>query len=170
MGKFIDITGRRFGRWTVFALHPKRYRGGTVWHCRCDCGTERVVNGGNLRHGVSTSCGCIAREKTIKRCTKHGHSRRGKVTSIYQRWLSMLQRCFNPNNAAYCHYGDRGITVHERWLDFVGFYADVGEPPPGLWLDRINNDGDYEPWNWRWAPPWTQVVNRRRRKKSNGAR
>jgi hypothetical protein len=86
---------------------------------------------------------------------------RGKVTSAYSRWVSMLQRCFNPNHKDYRYYGGRGITVCERWLDFVNFLADMGEPPPGLSLDRINVNGDYEPGNCRWATASEQVRNRR---------
>jgi len=75
----------------------------------------------------------------------------------------MLQRCFNPNNPAFPDYGGRGITVCDDWRSFVNFYADMGDPPPGLSLHRINNDGNYEPTNCIWAPPSVQNANRRRR-------
>jgi hypothetical protein len=166
--RLIDITGKRFGRWQVLAVHPERRRYGTackavsvLWLCRCDCGTERVVFSCNLRRGLSTSCGCRKREKTRERSTKHGQARRGKVTRAYIRWLSMLQRCFNPNNKCYCYYGARDVTVCIRWLTFENFYADVGDPPPGLSLDRINVNGDYEPGNCRWATPTEQARNQR---------
>jgi hypothetical protein len=74
----------------------------------------------------------------------------------------MLQRCFNPNNPAYCYYGERGITVCEQWLKFENFYADMGPPPPGRTIDRINNDGNYEPGNCEWATQAEQVANRRK--------
>src|SRR5215831_10569062 len=109
-----DLTEQRFGRWTVLAIHPRRMRYGktghavaVLWLCRCECGTERVVFGNNLHRRLSTSCGCLKREKLIERNTKHGHARRGKHTSIYDRWVSMRQRCSNPNNNSYVNYGGR---------------------------------------------------------------
>jgi len=82
-------------------------------------------------------------------------------TKIYRIWAGMLRRCRNPNDAAFHDYGGRGIRITERWRKFENFYADMGEPPPGLSLDRINNDGNYEPSNCRWATQSEQVNNRR---------
>jgi len=160
-GRRIDLTGRRFGRWTVLAIHPERYRHcrGTFtrWICRCDCGIERVVLGGSLRSGRSKSCGrCIHHHRIT-----HGHCRFGRATRIYEVWHSMMQRCCNPNHRAYASYGGRGIRVCERWHSFVSFLVDMGEPPPGLSLDRRNNDGNYEPGNCRWATHSEQMRNRR---------
>ena len=175
----IDLAGKRFGRWTVLAIHPERVRHGrarkavnVLWLCRCDCGTERVVFGMNLRRGLSTSCGCRTREKTRERNTRHGHACRGKVTSAYSRWVSMLQRCFNPNDKEYRHYGGRGITVCERWLDFVNFFADMGDPPRACRSIASTIDGDYGPDNCRWADAKQQRQNRRpskqrKRRRSN---
>jgi hypothetical protein len=165
--KLIDLTGKRFGRWTVLAIHPKRMRYGRrrhaviFWYCACACGNKRIVTGGSLRSGNSTNCGCRTREKTRERNTKHGHARRGRLTRAYVRWAAMLRRCFNPNVREYCNYGGRGVTVCERWLKFENFYADMGDPPPGKWLDRRDNDGDYEPGNCRWTTPTEQARNRR---------
>lgn len=158
--------GQRFGRWTILAMCAERNRHGKVcWLCRCSCParTERAVPGNTLRSGLSRSCGCIAREKTKKRLTTHGMT----GTSIHNRWKAMKQRCYNPNARWYSNYGARGIGVCEDWLpDFQAYYADVGDvPSDGLTLDRINNDGNYQPDNVRWADRFVQAANQRPRKK-----
>ena len=94
---------------------------------------------------------------------RHGHNRKvGRKTPTYLSWDNMIQRCTNPNRPEYPYYGGRGITVCDRWRSYENFLADMGERPDGLTLDRINNDGNYEPGNCRWADRETQVRNRRR--------
>lgn len=160
--RLIDIIGKRFGCWTAAALRPERSRSGeAVWICYCDCGTKREVTGSSLRRGNSTNCGCLQREDLRRRNTKHGHAARGRETSAHRRWAAMLRRCLNPNTKDYCNYGARGIAPCEAWLEFKSYYADTGDPPPGKWLDRIDNDGNYEPGNWQWATPTEQARNRR---------
>ena len=155
----IDLTGKRFGRWKVLAIHPERdIHGHSLWLCRCDCGTERIVRGDVLRLGGSKSCGCHKREYQRRRLTKHGMSK----TRAYKRWQCMLQRCFNARNPSYSWYGGRGITVCEYYRDFVDWYADLGDPPDGMSQDRIRSDENYEPGNCRWAPPSVQSTNQRR--------
>jgi hypothetical protein len=178
MGRLIDLTGRKIGCWTVLAIHPERMRYGkagqavlALWLCRCDCGTERLVFGCNLHRGLSLCCGCIGREKTRKRSTKHGHARRGNISRAYWCWQHLKGRCLNPNDKAYCWYGGREqpelpITVCEKWQhSFENFFADMLDPPPGLSIDRIDNDGNYEPGNCQWASASVQRANQRPRKK-----
>jgi hypothetical protein len=174
MGRLIDLTGQRFGRLLVLGVHPERVRYGknkravaALWRCVCACGEQRFVFGNNLRQGMSRSCGCLIRDITTKRNTKHGHARRGNVTRAYTCFVGMKQRCFNPNCRNYPNYGgreDTPITVCEYYCDFVNWYADMGDPPPGLSQDRINNDGNYEPGNLRWATASVQARNQRPRK------
>src|SRR5262245_41807057 len=168
-GRLIDLTGRQFGYWTVIALHPERTRYGKAgqsvqafWMCSCRCGVERLVLGANLRHGLTLSCGCLAREQFRKRSTKHGHARPGKVTREYDAWQHAKQRCNNPNNRDYGNYGARGICVECR--NFEEFHAAAGDAQPGKMLDRIDNDGNYRAGNMRWVTPLVQRHNQRRHK------
>jgi hypothetical protein len=154
-----DIAGQRFGR-LVAERFSHKAKGAPYWLCRCDCGAETVVRIYALLDAHTFSCGCQRRERLTTRT--HGCAPRGKVSATYRCWQAMKSRCFNPRNKAWKHYGGRGITVCERWLVFENFLADMGERPPGKTLDRINNDGNYEPGNCRWATQSEQVNNSRR--------
>jgi hypothetical protein len=160
MGITIDLTGQTFGRLTVVSRSVAQ-RGNSYWNCRCVCGVERRVSLPNLRSGHVRSCGCLSRESRATRSTIHGHARVGARTREYSSWHSMVSRCTNPNIEPYAKYGARGIKVCARWLDFVNFLADMGERPPNTSLDRIDNDGNYEPGNCRWATASEQMKNRR---------
>jgi hypothetical protein len=163
MSKLIDITGTVVGAWTVLGVGRKERlpKGSRVfWLCRCKCGTEREIISAVLRSGRSKSCGCETSEAIAASKRDHGETKRGYQSRAYRTWANMINRCTNPKRREWHRYGGRGITVCERWRDFKNFKADMGDPPPGLTLDRINNSGNYEPGNCRWATRKEQTANR----------
>lgn len=153
----------RVGRWEILSrseniLVGSQRRSRAAWNCRCECGTERVVAEAGLRNGSSQSCGCLTRERSSLKHTKHGSS----SEPIYKVWTAMNQRCHNPKNKRYDQYGGRGIVVCDEWRrDFAAFLAHVGDrPTPSHSIGRIDNDRPYEPGNVRWETGKQQMRNR----------
>ena len=135
--------------------------------CNCDCGNNAIVRLLNLRYGNTKSCGCGQRKISSltmsKTLLKHGRNKKGNTKPEYVSWQSMKQRCYNTNKDNFSNYGGRGIKVCDRWKDsFINFFTDMGERPEGYTLDRINNDGNYELSNCRWATYKEQRNNQRK--------
>lgn len=159
MGRFKDLTGMTFGMLTVVERAPnqgKRVR----WKCRCECGNEVITRGDHLTSGHAKSCGCQQSKNQFKLKHSMSHSR------IYRIWLGIKTRCFNPKDKGYKNYGGRGITMHIAWIDdFQAFYDCVSKlehfGEEGYTLDRIDNNGNYEPNNLRWATSKEQCRNTR---------
>lgn len=157
MPKLIDITGLRSGRLAVLGRDTARNTVKPVWLCRCDCGTERSVYGSDLRANRVQSCGCLRNERTRQANITHGDAPRSGKRPEYNVWLAMRDRCTNPANKDFRHYGGRGISVCPAWLgSYSAFIADMGyRPGPKFTIDRTNVDGNYEPGNCRWVT-WSE--------------
>lgn len=165
MSKPMDLIGQRFGKLLVVGLGSPTKSGQKTWLCNCSCGSAKEIRHGDLMNGKSSSCGCSHKEMLQNRSRIHGMSRK----PIYNTWVSMKARCLNPSSTDFQSYGGRGIKICKEWLEFENFYADMGDRPKGLSLDRINNMGNYEPSNCRWADNITQANNRRPRNSNRKA-
>lgn len=153
-----DLTGKRYGRLLILSLN--RTRSHTYWNCRCDCGKEIVAESYNISSGHTTSCGCYQSELIKKRNTIHGLTNH----VLHGSWCKIIERCYTISSHAYKDYGGRGIKVCTDWLtDFKKFYdwSIANGWNENVDIDRINNDGDYEPSNCRYVHPRINCYNRR---------
>ena len=159
-------VGERYGHLTALRQVGVNEHAQALWECRCDCGSTVVKSVVALNNGARQ----CKRECPMGVHVKHRAATREAQTKEYKAWVSMKQRCSNPHSQKYKDYGGRGITVCQEWIDsFEAFLSHVGYAPQGnrISVDRIDNDGNYEPGNVRWATPYQQVMNRRNTKKGS---
>lgn len=162
MGK-VDIAGVRFGRLVATERAGTDKHRLILWRCKCDCGNEHIARHTDLRSGKTKSCGCLNREMVVKRSTTHGlsgnHNHRRR---LYKIWIGMKGRCYNPKASGYKNYGGRGIIVCKEWLEYMPFHqwAMSHGYQENLTIERIDNDGNYEPDNCTWIPIGKQAMNK----------
>ena len=157
-----NLVGQKFGRLSPLSEEGRTKYGAVLWRCACDCGTTTVKSSHALLTGDTRSCGCL--QKEVNRSAKtHGHTVGQKATPEFTAWKNMIARCTKNSHEEFKNYGNRGITVCERWRDFSAFLSDVGlRPSPELSLHRIDNNLGYFKSNVKWATKEEQCNNTRR--------
>ncbi len=166
MGSWEDLAGRRFGglvavRYVRCAWRSPNGRAYPKWECQCDCGRAAMVAAPKLKNGNTASCGCLQSEARATNHLIHGMSGTPEMWS----WQHMIRRCGDPDGPEWKNYGGRGIVVCDEWrISFQAFISHIGQKPsPKHSIERIENDGNYEPGNVRWATPAEQRANQRPR-------
>jgi len=161
----LDLMGRQFGRLSVVGMSEPKCDGARWWRCQCECGTEKEARGADLKRGFVQSCGCWREEMPKTRAT-HGAS----GTRLYRIWQAMKDRTGNSKASRYAYYGGRGICLCDEWSDFETFqkWSLENGYAEDLSIDRINNNGNYDPGNCRWTTQKVQAGNRRSRSEMKG--
>jgi len=155
-------AGDKFGKLTLIESIYQGKGKSNKWLCSCDCGNETKVFSYNFRNGNTTQCADCVIKSRAKNRTRHGDLAGGKCALEYSCWIQIKMRCYNKKNKRYERYGGRGITVCDKWLnDYSQFLKDMGRRPDDCSsIDRIDNDGNYEPGNCKWANVYDQAKNK----------
>lgn len=156
MPKTINMIGQKYNKLTVLSKVETNHNG-YVYECLCDCGNKKVIEGKSIRSGLTKSCGCIRSQYVSTKNKTHEKTN----TGAYKSWRAMKTRCTNLNTPSYKNYGERGITICDRWLNFENFYEDMGDRPEGKTLERIDNSKGYSRENCKWASKKEQNRNTR---------
>ena len=159
-----DLTGRRFGKLAAryrSDIQGKSGRKYIAWFCDCDCTNNKVVQSSNLILGITRSCGCL---RVAGNNLKHGNARHGKRSPEYASWVTMMQRCTNPNHEHAAYYVNAGVVVCDRWKTFENFLSDMGPKPTRKHtLGRFEDDGPYDQFNCAWQTPAEQGLEKRKK-------